>query len=237
MSIQIQGYIFQTCFIHLIIFFVYPPLFVSISCLSISISSHLFVNLDWCLSLYISLSIQLDAYLFQPHFLYLGLILIYPPVSIFILFYPPLSLSVSCLSKFTYISFYPLSILLYFSLSFYKSKFMPISFNPVFFISVYSSYIHLYICFYLLSIHPYFFIPLCQSGLMPISLYLFVNPTWCISLSTPLSLSQPNPHLSACIYLYSFLSTTISFCLLFIQIYIYLFLFLVYSPLFISIFL
>ena len=38
------------------------------------------------LFLYISLSIQIDAYLFQSHILYPNLVLIYPPVSMFISF-------------------------------------------------------------------------------------------------------------------------------------------------------
>ena len=62
------------------IFLVCPSIFVSISCLSTFISLYLFVNLDWCLSLYISLLIQIHGYHFQPHFLYLSLFLIYPPI-------------------------------------------------------------------------------------------------------------------------------------------------------------
>ena len=57
LSIQIHGYIFQTCFLYLILFFVYPPIFVSISCLSTYISLYLLVNPDWNPSLYIFLSI------------------------------------------------------------------------------------------------------------------------------------------------------------------------------------
>ena len=44
LSIQIHGYIFQTRFLYLCLFFVYPAIFISMSCLSISISLYLFVN-------------------------------------------------------------------------------------------------------------------------------------------------------------------------------------------------
>ena len=77
-----------------------------------------------------------------------------------------------------------------------------------------------------------------------ISLYRFVHPNWRVSLSSLFSLSQPNPYSSTCIYFFSFLSTTISFYLLFNQIYISLFqcpspnfsLSLVYLPISFSIF-
>ena len=79
---------------------------------------------------------------------------------------------------------------------------MAISFKPVFFISVYSTYIHLY-----------FFIPLCQSRLMPISFYLFINLNSQLYLSNPFSLSQSILCISTCIcfyllsiYLYFFIS-------------------------------
>ena len=67
-----------------------------------------------------------------------------------------------------------------------------------------------YVCIYLLSIHLFFFIPLCQSRLIPISF----NPIFFLSLILIY------PPVSIFI---SFLSTTITFYLLFIQIYMYLF--------------
>ena len=180
-------------FFYLTIFFVYPPIFVSISCLSISISSYLFVNLDWCLSLSIFLSIQIHGYIFQSRFL-----------SHFIL-----SISIC-------ICFYLLSIHLYFFILLYQCRLMSISFylfvNPnsrlylsnLFSLSHSILCISTYICFYLMSIHLYFFIPPCQSRLKPISLYIFVNLNSRLYLSTPFSLSQPNLHLSTCIYIYLF---------------------------------
>ena len=80
------------------------------------------------------------------------------------LVYSPLSLSISCLSKFTYISFNPLHLTstylsyidLYLFLSFFQSKFTAISLNILLFISVYPSCIYLY---HFLSL-----------------VYLFVNP-------------------------------------------------------------
>ena len=146
------------------------------------------------------------------------------------LFYPPLSLSMSCSSNFTYISFDPLLISAYLSyidiylfLSLCQSKFRPISFNPVFFISAFSSYIHLYLS--LCLVYPPLFL-----------LYFFVNPDWCLTFSIPLSI-QIDVYLFQSNFLYlclipiyppvsifiSFLSTTISLYLLFIQLYIYLF--------------
>ena len=62
-----------------------PVFFISLH--SLYIHPYLFLSFDYpSLFLYISLSIQIDAYLFQPDFLYLCLILIYPLVSIFISF-------------------------------------------------------------------------------------------------------------------------------------------------------
>ena len=112
LSIQIDAYLFQPNFLYLSQILIYPPVSIFISFLSTIISLYLFVNLPISfnpiffissqsssvhlylflslfyppLSLYISLSIQIDAYLFQPHFLSLSLILIYSPVSIFISF-------------------------------------------------------------------------------------------------------------------------------------------------------
>ena len=140
-------------YIHLYLFLplVYPPLF-----------------------LYISLSIQIDVYLFQPHFLHLSLISIYPPISSFIFFLS------------TTISFYPLFIQIYtdlfqspfsnLSLSlvywpiyfsiFLPIKFTAISFNVIFLISIYISHLFTFITFYLLyasfsiQVHTYIFQPI-----------------------------------------------------------------------------
>ena len=46
LSILIHAYLFQYRFLYLCLFFVYPPLFLSISYLTTSISLYLFVNLD-----------------------------------------------------------------------------------------------------------------------------------------------------------------------------------------------
>ena len=106
------------------------------------------------LFLYISLSIEFDAYIFQSHFPYLSLIHAYPPVSIFISF--PSTTITFCLfflSRFTYISFNPLLLIsaylsyidLHLFLSFCQSKFTATTFKPVFFISLYFLYIYLYL--------------------------------------------------------------------------------------------
>ena len=162
LSIQIHGYIFQTCFPYLCLFFVYPPIFVSISCISISICLYLFVNPEWCLSLSISLSIQIHAS-FKPVFfisvysayihLYFFQSLVYPSLSLYtslsiqinaylfvnpnsrLYLLNPFSLSLSILRIFTYICFYLLFIHLYFIISLCQSRWMPISFNPIFCIS------------------------------------------------------------------------------------------------------
>ena len=124
------------------------------------------------------------------------------------LFYPPLSLSMSCSSNFTYISFDPLLISAYLSyidiylfLSLCQSKFRPISFNPVFFISAFSSYIHLYLS--LCLVYPPLFL-----------LYFFVNPDWCLSISISLLIQ---------IHAYLFQSHFLYLCLFF-----------VYPPIFVS---
>ena len=159
LSIQVHAYLFQPRFLHLCLFCAYPPIFVSISCLS-QLNLHLstcfnfhlfsilhncflslvFLNLQISLSIpffqsqpisriltyiffyllanpnlrlylsmlfssfksilhlftsitfylkYISLSIQVHAYLFQPRFLHLCLFFAYPPIFV----------SISCLSQ------------------------------------------------------------------------------------------------------------------------------------------
>ena len=96
----------------------------------------------------------------------------------------------------------------YLFLSFCQSKFTAISFKPVFYLTLFFEY-------------PSIFVPIfCLST--SISLYLFVNPDWCQSLSTPFSLSQPNPDLYPPVSVFiSFLSTTISYYLLFIKIHVH----------------
>ena len=151
---------------------------------------------------------------------------------------------------FTCISFYLLSIHLFLFLSLCQSKFTPISFNPVF-LSLSILLISTYICFYLSSIHLYFFIPFFQYKFTAISfkpvffislcsfyvhLYLFLSLVYpplflyislLIQIDTyhySLSLSQTNFHLHTPVSIFiSFLSTTITFHLMFIQIYIGLF--------------
>ena len=102
---------------------------------------------------------------------------------------------------FTCISFYPLFIRLYLFLSLCQSKFTPISFIPIS-LSLSILRISTYICFYLLSIHLYFFIPLCQSILMPTSSYLFRNPNSHLSLLIPISLLLSILRISTCIFFY-----------------------------------
>ena len=84
LSIQIHAYLFQTRFVNLFLFVVYPRIFVSILCLSTSISLHHFLNPDSCLSLSTPSSIHLYIFL--------------------CVFYPAQSLSFSRI--LTYIYFY-----------------------------------------------------------------------------------------------------------------------------------
>ena len=188
---------FWSLLLHLSLSFVYSPTSVSISCLSTSIYSYLFVYRDWCLPLSTPFSLsQLN-----PH-----------------------------LSTCNY--FYLFSIHHYLFLSLCQSKFTPICFNPVFFISVYSSYIILYL--FLSLVYPL--------------LFLYTS----LSIQTDAYLFQPHFLYLSLILIYppatifiSFLSITISFYLLFIQIGIYLFQppspnlnqFLVYWPISFSVFL
>ena len=125
-----------------------PVFFISVY--SFYIHLYLFLPLVYPhLFLYIPLLIN-----FQLHFLYLSLILIYPPASIFISF---LSITISFYLFVNPNSLLSLSILFSLSLSILR--------------------ISTYICFYLLSIHFYFFISLCQCRLMPITF----NPIFFIS--------------------------------------------------------
>ena len=162
------------------------------------------------LSLSISLLIQIQAYFFQSRFIYLCLFFVCPPIFF----------SLSCHS--TSISFY---------LFVNPNSRMPLSIT-VFFMPVYSSYIHLYL--FLSLVYP----PLSLS----ISLLIQIHGYLFQSCFLHLSLILIYPLVSILI---SFLFTTISFYLLFIQICIYLLqspssnlcLSLVYSPLSLSIFL
>ena len=96
LSIQIHGYIIQTRFLHLTLFFLYSLIFVSISCLSTSISLNLCqsklttISLEpvFFISLHSLYTHQYDDYLF----LYL------------------------CQSKFTTIFFKPVSLISYYIL-------------------------------------------------------------------------------------------------------------------------
>ena len=162
-SIQIHGYIFQIRFLYLCLFFVYPPIFVSISYPFSFFPLCIFINQDWCLPLSISLSIQIHACLFLSRFLYFCLFFVYPTIFVSI------SYPFTCISLYLFVNLF---------LSFCQSNFTTISFKPVFFISVYSLFIHLYV-----------FVPLCQSILIPISFYLFVNPNSRLHLSNQFSLS------------------------------------------------
>ena len=131
-------------YIHLYLFLplVYPPLF-----------------------LYISLSIQIDVYLFQPHFLYLSLIPIYPLVYVFISFLS------------TTISFYLLFIQIYIYL--FQSPFPKLSLSLVSIFLPIQIYGYIFQC-YFLNFNIYLIYSslslsisctsLCQSGFTLISL-------------------------------------------------------------------
>ena len=155
-----------------------PVFFISVY--SLYIHLYLFLSLVYPpLSLSISLTMQINAYLFLS--LYQSGLM---PIS-----FKPVFLSQSILHISTYICFYLLSIHLYFFIPLCQFGVMPISFylfiNPdwclyllnLFSLSQSILCISTYIFFYLLSIHLYFFIPLCQFGLMPISF----NPIFFIS--------------------------------------------------------
>ena len=122
--IQIHAYLFQSHFLYLCLFFKCPPLFVSISCLSTSISFYLFVNPNSRLSLSIPFSISLSVLRMSTYifFYLLSLNLYLFQISLLIqihacLFQSPFSLCLSILSISTYICFYLLSIRLYLFLS------------------------------------------------------------------------------------------------------------------------
>ena len=224
LSIQIHAS-FNPGVLYLCLFFVYLPLFISISCLSTSISLYLIVNPDWCLSLcqfnFTAISFKpvsfISVYFTYIH-LYLFLSLVYPP-----LFFIPLRQS-----RLMPISFYFLvnpNSRLYISNPFYLS-------HSILFISA-------YICFYLLSIHLCLFIPLFQSRLIPISLSIRIhasfNPVFFISVFSSyihlylfLSLAYPS------LFLYTSLSIQIH-GYIFQTCFPYLCLFFVYPPIFVSI--
>ena len=134
-----------------------------ISVYSSYIHLYLFLSLAYPpLFLYISLSIQIDAYLFQPHFIYLSLILIYPSVSIFISFLSTtisfyrllLSQPISRIS-YTYIFFYLFAnpnLRLHLSTFFSLFQYIPLLFTSIAFYLLYillSIQIHAYLFQYL----------------------------------------------------------------------------------------
>ena len=227
MSIQTHAYLFQSRFLYLYLFFVYPPILFSISCLSTSISLYLFANLNWSISIFISFVFNtVSFYLFvdrnsrlllsiSVYFLYIHLWqskdLGSNPSAVESVFF-----STEGFSNSLNIFFNPWSIHLYLFLSLCQFKLTPISFNPVFFISIYSSYIHLYLFLslvypplflytslsiqtdaYLFQLH---FLYLSLNLIYPpvsififflstiISFYLFVNPNPRLYLLIPFSL-------------------------------------------------
>ena len=131
-SIQIHAYLFQSRFHYLNLFFVYSPIFVSIYCLSTSISLYLFINIDWRLSLSSPFSLPQS----NPH--------LSTSISFYLFVNPnsrlslsiPFSLSLSIFLISTYICFYLLSIHVYFIIPLYQYRLTSISFKPIFFISV-----------------------------------------------------------------------------------------------------
>ena len=203
--LQIKGYIFQTCFLYFSLFIAYKSIFVSISCLSTYISFYLFVNPDWCLSLSISLSIQINGYIFETCFLFFSLFFTYPHIFISISF---LSTSISLYLFVNPVWCQYLSI----------SKLKAISFKPVFFISVYLLHKHLYLFLSLvyppiflstslsIQIDAYLFLSLCQSKLTAISLKpVFFFSVYSLHIHLYLLLSLIYPPL----FLYTSLSTHI----------------------------
>ena len=139
------------------------------SCLSTYICLYLFVNPGWRLTLSISLSIQIQRYIFQSRFLDLYLIFVYTPIFV----------SVSCL--FTSISLYLIV----------NPDWRLYLLNP-FSLSLSILRISTYTCFYVLPIHLYFILSLFQSRLTLISFYLSVNPNSEVYLSIPFSWSLSN---------------------------------------------
>ena len=109
MPIQIHGYIYQTCFFYRILLFVYPPIFVFISCLSTSNSLYLFLNPDCCLSLSTPFSLsQPNPHLSTRIYFYLFQSLVHPYLHIS--FSIPFSLSQSITHILNYIFFYLFAI-------------------------------------------------------------------------------------------------------------------------------
>ena len=213
-----SDYIFQIRLLYLCLFLVYAPIFVSVSCLSTSVSLYLFVNPVWFLSLCQS---KFTAISFNPVF-FISVYSLYMHLYLF--------LSLVYLPLFLYTSL-SIQIHTYLFLSFYQSTSKAISFNLVIFISVYSLYVQLYL--FLSLVYP--------------PLFLYIS----LSIQIDAYLFQPHFLYLSLIFLYPpvsificFLSTIISFYLLFIKIYIYLFqspspdlsLSLVYWPISFSIF-
>ena len=114
----------------------------------------------------------------------------------------PFSLSQSILRISTYICFFLFSIHLYFFIPIYQSILMSISFD------LFSVQIHGYIILSqsILCISTYIFSFSCLST--SISLYLFINPDWCLLLSISLSI-----HVHA--YLFQSLSLlVVTYCII-----------------------
>ena len=172
------------------------------------IHPYLFLSLVYPpLFLYTFLAIHIDAYLFlslyQSKFMAIPFKLVFfiPLYSLYIHLYLFLSLIYPSLFPYTSLS---MQIDSYLFLSLCQSKFTAISLKPVF-LSVYSLFIHLYI--FLSLVYP--------------PLFLYIS----LSIQIDAYLFQPHFHDLSLILIYptvsillSFLSTTISFPLLFIQI-------------------
>ena len=157
LSIQIHAYLFKSRFLSLSI------LHISTYICFYFLSIHLYFLIPLCQSRLISISFYLFANSnSRLTFSFISVYSLYIHLYLFLsLVYPPQFLNTS------------LQILIdaYLFISFCQSKFTPISFNALFFISVYSSYIHLYL-FLSLVYTPQF---LNTSLSIQIGTYLFLS--------------------------------------------------------------
>ena len=226
LSIQINAYLFLSLFQSKFTVISFKPVFF-ISLYSLYIHLYLFLSLVYPLRLiYTSLSIQIDAYFFLSlsqfkftaiafnHVYFISLYSLYMHLYLFLSLVYPLQLIYTSLS---------IQIDAYFFLSLSQFKFTAIAFNHVYFISLYSLNIHLYLLLSLVYPPLFLYISSLIQIFMPTSFCLFVNPNSRLYLLNPFSLSQPNLHISTCIFFYLFSIHHYLFLSLVFQICIYLF--------------
>ena len=186
-----------------------PVFFITIY--SLSIHLYLFLSIVYPpLFIYISLSIQIDAYLFYPHFHYLSLTLIYPPVSISIFcLSTAISVCLLFIQIYIHLSSNPNSRI-YLSMFFSLSQSIPHLFTSITFYLLYISlaiqvraYYSLFRFVYLILsfVYPFVSVPI-PSLFTAISLYFFVNPNPRLPLLIPFYLSQSILCVSIYIYFY-----------------------------------